>query len=81
MGNERVNIDWELECKRLTEELNAEKMKHCEEVACLKEKLESVAGKLDRCNLERANLEGQVDMARLIFGGDLGELGKWRFSK
>lgn len=61
-------IDWESECKRLTDELNREKAEHCKDVERLQHEIETLSGHLDDYCAEKAILEAQMDVVRLIFG-------------
>lgn len=60
-------IDWESECKRLTDELNIEKEKHCKDVESLRYEMETLRGHLDCISSEKVMLEAQMEVVRLIF--------------
>lgn len=65
---QEIGIDWESECKRLTEELNIEKAEHCKDVECLVHETETLKGHLDDYCSQKAVLEAQMEVVRLIFG-------------
>lgn len=65
---QEIGIDWESEHKRLTDELNIEKEKHCKDVEALRYEMETLRGHLDDCCSQKAKLEAQMEVVRLIFG-------------
>lgn len=65
---QEIGIDWESECKRLTEELNREKADHLNDIERLKHENESLMEFINEYSSENAILNAQMDVVRLIFG-------------